>query len=281
MSTTVFLAVLAAAAMHALWNALIKVRLDPFVSLSVMSLGMGLVAMPLLPFVSMPQGVTWAWIAMSLVFHTGYKYFLARAYETGDMAQAYPLARGTAPLMAAIGGAVLLSEMPSALAMGGILLLGIGTVLMSFRGGALNALANNSAVGYALLTSVFVAGYTLTDGSGARSATTATSYAAWFFIAEGIWSMVFCIWLRGWGVVHAVVPQWRICIGAGFLSALAYGIAMWAMTKAPIAAVAALRETSILFAMVLSVTILGEALTRWRVAAALLIVIGVVALRLG
>lgn len=281
MSTAVFLAVLAAAAMHACWNALIKVRLDPFASISLMSLGMGLVALPVLPFVAVPQGVTWAWMAVSLVFHTGYKYFLARAYETGDMAQAYPLARGTAPLMAAIGGAVLLAEIPSTLAMGGILLLSTGTFLMSFRGGGLDVLGSRAAVGYALLTSVFVAGYTLTDGTGARSADTAASYAAWFFLVEGVWAIVFCVWLRGPGVVRVTLPEWRVALVAGFLSAVAYGIAMWAMTKAPIAAVAALRETSILFAMALSVAMLGEVLTRWRVAAALLIVAGVVALRLG
>lgn len=280
MSATVFLAVLAAALMHALWNVLLKVRIDRFASISLMSFGMALVAAPLVPFVAFPQGTTWGWIALSLVFHTGYKYFLVRAYDTGDLAQAYPLARGTAPLLTTLGGFLLLREVPGAIALAGILLLSAGTFLMSLRGGAIATMAGR-AVFYALLTSVFIAGYTLSDGSGARSADTATSYAVWLFICEGVWSMIFCVWLRGARVLRVMLPEWKVGLFAGLLSALAYWIAMWAMTRAPIATVAALRESSILFAMILSVAVLGEAMTRWRIAAALLIVGGVIALRLG
>ena len=280
MSADVFLAVLAAAAMHASWNVLIKVRLDPFASISLMSLGMAVMALPVLPFTTMPGGVTWAWMALSVVMHTGYKYFLARAYETGDMAQSYPLARGTAPLLATLGALLLLGEAPGGLAVAGILLLSAGTFLMSVRGGGLNALAGRTAA-YALVTSVFIAGYTLADGSGARSAADGISYAAWLFLIEGVWSIIFCIMVRGRRIVRVMLPEWKIGLAAGSLSALGYGIVIWAMTNAPVAAVAALRESSILFAMVLSVVVLGETLTRWRVAAALLIVAGVVALRLG
>ena len=280
MSVTVFLAVLAAAAMHATWNVLIKVRLDPFASISLMSFGMAIMSLPLLPFVAVPSGITWAWLIASVILHTGYNYFLARAYETGDMAQTYPLARGTAPLMTALGGLVLLGEMPGSVAIGGIGLLCAGTFVMSMRGGAMSALAGKSVV-YALITSVFIAGYTLADGSGARSAMDGVSYAVWLFLVEGVWSLIFCVMVRGKRVVRTLLPEWKIGLMAGLLSSLGYGIAIWAMTKAPIAAVAALRESSILFAMALSVVVLGEKLTRWRIAAALLIVAGVVALRLG
>lgn len=280
MSATVFIAVLAAAALHATWNALLKVRLDRFASISLMSFGMGLVAAPLLPFVAVPSGATWGWLLLSVAFHTGYKYYLTRAYETGDLALAYPLARGTAPLITTLGGALLLAELPGPLTLVGILLLCLGVFLMSLRGTALNAMGGRS-VFYALLTSVFIAGYTLSDGSGARSAETAISYAVWLFLLEGIWSIAFCIFLRGPKVVRVMLPEWKIGLGGGFLSAVAYGIAMWAMTKAPIAAVAALRETSILFAMIISATLLGEKISRSRMLAALLIGCGVAALRLG
>ena len=267
--------------MHATWNALLKARLDRFASISLMSFGMGLVAAPLLPFVAAPAGVTWVWLLLSLAFHTGYKYYLTRAYETGDLALAYPLARGTAPLLTTLGGALLLAEIPGAVAIAGIVLLCGGVFLMSMRGGgALDALGKRATF-YALLTSVFIAGYTLADGSGARSAETAISYAVWLFLLEGFWSLAFCIALRGPQVVRVMLPEWKIGLVGGFLSAVAYGIAMWAMTKAPIAAVAALRETSILFAMVISATMLGEKITRSRAVAALLIVGGVAALRLG
>jgi len=271
--------VLAAAAMHAGWNAVIKIRLDRFASISLMTLATAVVSLPVLPFVAFPSAETWSWIGASLVFHTGYKYFLTRAYDSGDLAQAYPLARGSAPLLTTIGAIVLFREMPEAVAVGGIVLLSAGTFLMSLRGGSIDGLRSR-AVFYALVTSLFITGYTLTDGMGARSADTALSYAAWLYIGDGIWSSIFCILLRGPGIVRVVLPEWKSALGAGFLSAAAYAIAMWAMTKAPIAVVAALRETSILFAMMLSVLMIGETLTRWRVAAALLIVGGVAALRL-
>ncbi len=280
MSLTVFLAVLAAAAMHAVWNAMIKVRGDRFVSIQLMTLGMALFALPGLFIVSVPTGITWLFLALSTAFHCGYKFFLVKAYETGDLAQSYPLARGTAPLITTVGGIVLIHEVPGGWALAGIALLCLGTLLMSARGGGANALGRRSVV-FALVTSCFIAAYTLSDGTGARSAATATSYAVWLYLLDAIWSTIFVVLLRGPGVLKAMLPQWKMGVVTGFLSAFAYWIAMWAMTKAPIGAVAALRETSILFAMMISLWALGEAMTRWRIAAALLIVAGVVALRLG
>lgn len=280
MSLAVFLAVLGAAVMHAAWNALLKVRLDRFSSISLMSLGMGLFALPLLLIVEVPTGITWFWIGLSMVMHAGYRLFLVKAYEAGDLAQSYPLARGAAPLLTALGGVFLLQEVPAAAVIVGIVVLSAGTFLMSARGGSL-AKGSGRAVGYALVTSIFIAGYTLSDGTGARSAPTATSYAAWLFVIDTVSVMALWFAARGGKVLHVMREEWRISLVAGFLSAFAYWIAMWAMTKAPIAAVAALRESSILFAMLISVLFLGEKLTRWRVLAALCILIGILAIRLG
>jgi drug/metabolite transporter (DMT)-like permease len=281
MTLTVFLAVLAAAAMHAVWNAMVKVRLDRFASVTLMSLGMAATALPVSPFVDFPSAPVWFWIVLSVIAHMGYKLFLIRAYEAGDLAQTYPLARGTAPLLTVIGGIFLVSEVPSALSVLGIVMLSLGTLLMSFRGGLHLEKLNRRAVGYALATSIFIAGYTLTDGSGARLASSASSYAVWLFISDGAWSLVLCILLRGRATLGAIASEWKIGAVTGFLSGAAYWIAMWAMTKAPIASVAALRESSILFAMMISVFFLGEKMTRWRAGAALSIVAGVIALRLG
>lgn len=281
MTLTVFLAVLCAAAMHAIWNAVIKVRLDRFASISLMTLGMGVAALPVLPFVDLPQGKVWFWIVLSAAIHTGYRLFLIKAYETGDLAQAYPLARGTAPLMTTIGGVLLLGEIPAGLSVVGILLLSTGTLLMSLRGGAQLGAFDRRSVGFALVTSVCVAGYTLTDGSGARLAATASSYAAWLFVVDGLWTLALCLYIRGRGILVAMLPEWKTGILTGLLGAASYWIAMWAMTKAPIASVAALRETSILFAMFIAIFALREKVTRWRAGAALLIVAGVIALRLG
>ncbi len=281
MTLTVFFAVLAAAAMHAAWNALIKMRGDRFASISLTSLGMSLAALPVIPFVEFPDADVWPFIAASLAIHVGYRLFLVMAYEAGDLAQTYPLARGAAPLMTTVGAIFLLAELPTPLAVLGIVLLSTGTLLMSFRGGRGLGKLDRRAVGFALTTSIFVTGYTLTDGSGARLAATASSYAAWLFLCDGLVSMTIGFYYRGRSLLPIMKTEWHIGVLTGLLSAASYWIAMWAMTKAPIASVAALRESSILFAMLISVFALREKLTGWRAAAALCIVAGVVALRLG
>ena len=281
MTLTVFLAVMAAALMHAVWNAMVKVHFDRFASVTLMTLGTAVTALPAVPFVDFPQPHVWPWILASVAFHMGYKLFLIRAYEAGDLAQTYPLARGSAPLLTTVGAVIVASEFPSGLSLGGILLLSAGTFLMSFRGAAYLERLNGRAVIYALITSVFIACYTLSDGSGARLASTASSYAVYLFLCDGLWSLILAVALRGRAIARTIAAGWRMGLLTGSLSGVAYWIAMWAMTKAPIASIAALRETSILFAMTISVLALGETLTRWRTAAALLIVTGVVALRLG
>jgi drug/metabolite transporter (DMT)-like permease len=281
MTLFVFTAVLAAALMHAAWNALIKVRTDRFASISLTALGMTCAALPVLPFVAFPSAQMWPWLIASVVIHIGYRLFLVRAYEVGDLAQTYPLARGAAPLVTTIGGVVLVGEFPGVLAVTGIALLSVGTFLMSLRGGTRLSRLNGAAVGYALVTSLFISGYTLTDGIGARLGETALSYAAWLFVCDGVCAMAIGFYYRGRGLLSTLAAEWKIGALTGFLSAAAYGIAMWAMTKAPIASVASLRETSILFAMAISVFLLGERMTAWRSAAALSILAGVIALRLG
>ena len=281
MTPLVFTAVLVAAFMHASWNALIKVRADRFASISLTSLGMTCTALPVLPFVAFPSAAVWPWIVTSLVVHIGYRLFLIRAYEVGDLAQTYPLARGAAPLITTVGGIVLVSEFPGVVALTGIALLSAGTFLMSLRGGRHLGRLNGAAVGYALTTSLFIAGYTLADGIGARLAETAIAYAAWLFFCDGICAMAIGFFYRGRRMLTVLAAEWKIGALTGFLSAAAYAIAMCAMTKAPIASVASLRETSILFAMAISVLALGEKMTAWRSAAALSILAGVIALRLG
>ena len=259
MTLFVFFAVLAAAAMHAIWNALVKVHLDRFLSITLMTLGMGTAALVVLPFVEVPKADVWPYI----------------------FAQTYPLARGTAPLLSAFGGMFVVAEIPGPFAMLGIFLLSAGTLVMSFRGGAHLEKLNLRAVGFALGTSIFIASYTLSDGSGARLAATAQSYAAWLFICDAFGALVLCLIFRGPKALPVLARDWKAGLFTGVLSGAAYWIVMWAMTKAPIASVASLRETSILFAMLISVFALGEKMTAWRGAAALSIVAGVVALRLG
>ncbi len=242
---------------------------------------MGAICLAALPFVAVPTGITWLWIALSAVLHTGYKVFLTRAYSAGDLSQVYPLARGTAPLITAVAGFILLGERLSLLMVAGIVVLCAGIWLMSARGGAQLQKLDRAAVGYALVTSLFIAGYTLTDGVGGRSAASAASYAAWMFVIDGFFMFAFFMTTRGGSSLTAITSQWKTGLVTGALSVSAYGIVIWAMTEAPIAAVAALRETSVLAALLISVVVLKEKVTPWRVGAAVTILVGVVLLRTG
>ena len=281
MTLALFSLVLAAAAMHATWNALIKTRSDRFASISLATLGASIVVLPILPFVDFPSIEVWIWIAASVIIHAGYRLFLVKTYDVGDFAQSYPLARGIAPLITTVGAIIFIGEIPEGLTVLGIVVLSFGALLMSLRGSSDLSKFNRRAVGFALLTSMLIAGYTLTDGYGVRLANTASSYAAWLFFCDGLCSIAIGFLYRGRGLLTVLASEWKTSLLTGGLLAGSYWIIMWAMTKAPIASIAALRETSILFAMLISVLVLGERVTPWRVLAMVFIVGGVVILRLG
>lgn len=281
MTLALFSLVLAAAAMHATWNALIKTRSDRFASISLTTLGASIVVLPILPFVDFPSIEVWIWIAASVIIHAGYRLFLVKTYDVGDFAQSYPLARGIAPLITTVGAIIFIGEVPEGLTVLGIVVLSFGALLMSLRGSSDLSKFNRRAVGFALLTSMLIAGYTLTDGYGVRLANTASSYAAWLFFCDGLCSIAIGFLYRGRGLLTVLASEWKTNLLTGGLLAGSYWIIMWAMTKAPIASIAALRETSILFAMLISVLVLGERVTPWRVLATVFIVGGVVILRIG
>lgn len=281
MTLALFSLVLAAAAMHATWNALIKTRSDRFASISLATLGASIVVLPILPFVDFPSIEVWIWIAASVIIHAGYRLFLVKTYDVGDFAQSYPLARGIAPLITTVGAIIFIGEVPEGLTVLGIVVLSFGALLMSLRGSSDLSKFNRRAVGFALLTSMLIAGYTLTDGYGVRLANTASSYAAWLFFCDGLCSIAIGFLYRGRGLLNVLASEWKTNLLTGGLLAGSYWIIMWAMTKAPIASIAALRETSILFAMLISVLVLGERVTPWRVLATVFIVGGVVILRIG
>ena len=277
MSNTVFFVVLLAALMHAAWNAVIKERGDRFFSISTLGVAQGLISLVMLPFVSVPSGATWAWIIASAALHTGYKLFLIRAYTAGDLGQVYPLARGTAPLLSSFIALVFLHETLGPFLWMGVATLCAGIALMSFKGGGAGALDLKASL-WALGTSLFITGYTVVDAVGARGASSAASYVVWMFVFDGL----------AIAAVYAAVRRGRIIAVArelpvGFLTATlslgAYWLIIWAMTKAPIGAVAALRESSILFAVAISVFLLKERASHWRIASAAMILAGVILMR--
>ena len=280
MDPFVFAAVLLAAACHASWNALIKVRLDPFLGIVLIAAAAGIVSLPLLAFVPVPPLAAWPWLALSVITHLGYYIGLSRAYRAGDMGQVYPIARGSAPLMTAAGGALLIGENFSLTGWAGILGLTAGIFLLSLRGGSDLTHLNRHAVGYALFTAVTICCYSLVDGVGARTAGNAHAYALWLFVIDGAFITTIALLSHGWEAVPTMARQWKSGLAGGILSLVAYWIVIWGMTVAPIALVASLRETSVLFGTVIAVVFLKEPLRPTRVFAALLIVMGLGLIRL-
>jgi len=280
MESAVFAAVIAAAAMHAGWNVVVKIGLDRFLSVTLIALAAAVVSLACLPFTELPRGTVWYWILGSAVLHTGYKIFLIQAYKAGDLGQVYPLARGAAPLIVAAVSLLALTEGLDTGNLMGIVVLVAGVWLMSLRGGHEVRHLNRTAVFFAFGTSCFIASYTLVDGLGARQAATATSYALTLFIADGILIAIVCATMRGLMGFRQMARVWKSGLAGGAMSLGAYWISIWAMTQAPIASVAALRETSVLFALAIATVVLKERLTPWRLAAGLVITGGTVLLRL-
>jgi drug/metabolite transporter (DMT)-like permease len=266
--------------MHAGWNAVIRGGLDRFSSILLLSMTQSGLALALIPFVPLPHLAAWPWVVASALLHTGYKLFLIRAYQHGDLTQVYPLARGAAPPVVAVGGIFLLGEMLAPLGWLAVALIAGGIAMMAFRGGADFKRMPAKPLLYALGTAGFVASYTLADAAGARVAGSAHGFAMWMFVADGLVMLAYALATRGTAALAAVVPAWRTGLPAGALSLGSYWIVLWAFTRAPVGLVAALRETSVLFALVIGAVLLKERLGPGRLAAGLLICAGIAVMRL-
>jgi len=280
MDAFVFAAVVFAAACHAGWNAVIKVGMEPLATTVLIALGAGIVAILLLPVVGLPPAAAWPWLAASVVVHLAYFAGLIESYRAGDMGQVYPLARGAAPLLTAAASALLLRELFSLGGWVGIALLSGGVILLSMRGGRDLARLDRRAVGFALFTAMTICTYSLVDGIGARVSHNPHAYAVALFVGNAAAVVAYGLVRRGAGIVTAATHYWKTGLGAGVLTLVAYWIVIWAMTVAPIALVAALRETSVLFGAAIAVLVLKEPLRAARILAALMIVAGLVLIRL-
>jgi drug/metabolite transporter (DMT)-like permease len=229
----------------------------------------------LVPF---PALEAWPYIAASSVIHFGYYVTLSQAYRTGDLSFAYPLMRGTAPLLVTILGVIVLRELPSAQMAVGIALISLGIVSIAF---VQRRVHSRAAAYWAFANACIIAMYTLVDGAGARASGNAASYVVWLIFLEGIPFVVWVLARRGRPALAYLRRSMRIGLVGGGCSLAAYGIVLWAMTRAPIAAVAALRETSVLFAALLGSIWLKEGFGWRRLAGAASVVAGIAALKLG
>ena len=284
----VVLAVLCGAVLHAGWNALVKSSGDKEVDTALVHFLGALVALPPLLLFGLPPAVAWPYIAASLVIHIAYYITLAGAYKHGDLGLTYPIMRGCAPLLVALGSSAVLGESLSALAWVGVLGVTFGVALVGLAHPG-QALHHRRALGFALANACVIAMYTFVDGSGVRTAVaaghSALTYVLLLFVLDGI-PYPGLVWLRrdaaGRRAILAYARmRWPLAMLGGAASIGSYAIALWAMTRAPVASISALRETSILFATVLGVWLLKEPFGMQRAAGAVVIVGGVVALRFG
>ena len=279
LSAGVTLAVLGAGLLHAGWNALLKGARggEPLLDTAAVVAGSSFWALVLLPFVAVPAVGAWKFAGMSAVIHFAYYVTLAQAYRKGDLSFAYPLMRGTAPLLVTLLGIVLLHEWPAPHVALGIGLICGGIVSIAF---VRRERHPAGAAWWAIANAAIIATYTLIDGAGARASGDALGYVTWLIFLEGL---PFLLWIHvryGPRAHRYVRDAWRRGLLAGGGSLAAYGIVLWAMTQAPVAAIAALRETSVLFAAVMGALWLREGFGIARLVGAASVVAGIAALKL-
>jgi drug/metabolite transporter (DMT)-like permease len=270
--------VLFAALLHALWNALIKASTDTVRDTACVMAGACVIAAPLLPFLPLPAPPSWPYLLASCLLHQVYFALLTAAYRSGELSLAYPLMRGVAPLIVAFATLVLLPQPPA-----GALWLGVAAISAGvlWIGGVHRAALrmHAHAIGFALTNAVFIASYTVVDGLGVRAAGNAASYGLWLFFLIAWPYLGVLLWIRRGRLRRpSRALLWRGLVG-GAASVAAYLIALWAMTRAPIAAVAALRETSVIFAALIGAWLLKEPLGRQRIAGACLVALGIALLK--
>jgi drug/metabolite transporter (DMT)-like permease len=275
----VTLAVLGAGLLHATWNALLKGARggEPMQDTAAVVAGAMLWALLLLPVSGLPDPAAWKFVALSSAIHFAYYVTLSNAYRTGDLSFAYPLMRGTAPLLTAVLGIVFLHELPSPHVGAGILLICAGIVSIAFVRRERHPPA---ALHWALANAAIIALYTLVDGAGVRASRNPLGYVSWLLFVEGLPFLGWILWRGGRPALDYLLRGWRLALAGGFFSLAAYAIVLWAMTRAPVAAVAALRETSVLFAALIGAVWLKEGFGIMRLAGAASVVLGIAALKL-
>lgn len=278
----VLAAVLCGALLHASWNALIKGGSDKALDTALIH-GLGLViALPVVAVVGLPPRDAWPYLAASMVVHLVYYVALVGAYRHGDLGLTYPVMRGLAPLLVAAASATVIGEPLPPAAWAGVLAVSAGVIAIGLSRGSVGG-HPAKALRYALANAAIIALYTVIDGLGVRAAGHAASYVATLFLFEGLPYFALVMWRRSGrreAALHYMGSRWRLALAGSAASFGSYAIALWAMTQAPVAVVAALRETSVLFAAALGALWLKEGFGALRAAGTVLVVAGVVALRL-
>lgn len=269
--------ILAAAVLHAAWNAMIKGSVDRALMMGLINFGHGAIGIVLIGLHLPPVAAAWPYIIGSTFIHLFYYAFLLRAYRTGDLSQVYPIARGVAPVMVAVGAQIFAGEVLPPVAWAGILLVSFGISILFF--GRRHGYTNPQAVGAAVLTGFAIASYSVVDGLGVRASQSPLGYIGWLFLLECIPGAWFMFYRRR--VLHSVRPR-TVLIGfaGGLVSALAYGLAIYAKSLTSLGTVSAIRESSVIIAALIGVIWFGERPWKLRLLAAIIVAGGVILLAL-
>lgn len=285
---TVTFAVLVAAVAHATWNAIAHGIKDQLVAFGLIGVGSLVVAVPLILASPFPLAACWPYLLGSVFIHVFYNLLLMRSYRYGQFGQVYPLARGTSPLVVTVLAAVFAAERPSPPQIGGVLVVSCGLALLVFAGrraGSAGGSAGGPAGGSraALLaagaTGLTIAAYTTVDGLGVRLSGSSVAYIGWLMLLESMCVPAWALLQRRREVLDGLSRGVLLSgVSAGALSVLAYGLVLWAQTRGALAPIAALRETSVIFGAVIGTVVFREPFGRWRIAATMLVVAGVLLL---
>ncbi len=267
--------VLCAAVLHALWNAIVKAADDRALVLGAVSAMNVLAGIVLIILFPAPAVESWPYIAASTVIHYGYYVFLLLAYRLGDFSQVYPISRGLAPVLVALGAQGFAGETLPVLAWLGLLSVSLGIIVLSLPSGGIRP--NRVAVAAAVATGLFIASYTVVDGIGVRLANSPFGYIGWLFVLEFPVILVVALWQRGKPPAN-LGPAIRLGLLGGMFAVFAYGIVIYVKVFTPLGAVSAVRESSVIIAALIGALYFGERPWRRRIFAAAIVTTGVVAL---
>jgi drug/metabolite transporter (DMT)-like permease len=267
-------AVLLAAVTHASWNAIAHRIADKLVGFTLILAGGVLIGLAAAPFVRFPASAAWPYLLASAAIHVVYVVLLMRSFKLGDFGQAYPIARGSAPLVVTVLAALFANEVPNAWAAAGIALscAGLtGVALWGLRGHR----PNWAAIGAALATGLSIAAYTVVDGLGVRASGSALGYTAWLIAVQGTVIPAYALYRWRGEFVSMLRPFAALGLLGAALSVSAYGLVLWAQTRAELAPIAALRESSIIVGAAIGAVFFKERFGAPRIAAAGLLVVGI------
>lgn len=267
----IFLALMAAF-MHAGWNAMVKGGADKAIMLGTVMFGHLLIGLVMIMFYNLPLTAAWPYLAGSTIVHCFYCYFLFLAYRLGDLSQVYPIARGLAPVLVALGGYYFASEYLHPMGWAAVLLVSFGIFLLSFS--TEKGRRDKKAIAAAIATGISIASYSILDGLGARKSGDTLGYIGYLFVFEGLIAFGFFYYRRKI-LTQVTAKTYLIGLVGGVVSAAAYGLVIYAKTLAPLGVVSTVREVSVIIASLIGVLIFKERPWKLRIAAAFVVLLGV------